>query len=55
METLWLTPFYSGPNGDIGYDISNHIEVGKDFGTLEDFDELVKVVHSKGKVYRWTN
>lgn len=48
VETLWLTPFYSGPNGDIGYDISNHIEVGKDFGTMQDFEELVKVVHSKG-------
>ncbi|KAI5748460.1 hypothetical protein M8J77_025806 [Diaphorina citri] len=48
VETLWLTPFYSGPNGDIGYDISNHTEVGKDFGTMEDFDQLVKLVHSKG-------
>uniref|UniRef100_A0A8D8UYG0 alpha-glucosidase n=1 Tax=Cacopsylla melanoneura TaxID=428564 RepID=A0A8D8UYG0_9HEMI len=48
VETLWLTPFYTGPNGDIGYDISNHTEVGKDFGTMADFEELVKVVHSKG-------
>ncbi|KAL1460831.1 hypothetical protein WDU94_012774 [Cyamophila willieti] len=48
VETLWLTPFYSGPNGDIGYDISNHTEVGKDFGTMADFEELVQVVHNKG-------
>lgn len=38
MDALWLSPFYTSPQFDFGYDIANYIDVDKDYGTLADFD-----------------
>ncbi len=45
VDCIWLTPIYPSPMKDDGYDISNYIEVHPDFGTLADFQNLVRRVH----------
>jgi maltose alpha-D-glucosyltransferase/alpha-amylase len=45
VDCIWLTPIYPSPMKDDGYDISSYIEVHPDFGTLTDFQNLVKAVH----------
>lgn len=47
-DALWLSPFYPSPQVDAGYDVSNYCDVDPLFGTLEDFDELLKQAHSRG-------
>ncbi|XP_076066771.1 maltase A3-like [Oratosquilla oratoria] len=47
VKTLWLSPFFTSPMADFGYDISNFIDVDPIFGSLADFDELLKTMHSK--------
>ena len=48
VEIIWLSPIYPSPMVDFGYDISDFTNVDPIFGTLEDFDALIKAVHSKG-------
>lgn len=48
VDALWLTPFYTSPMADGGYDIANFTDVDPRFGTLEDFDTLVSTAHSAG-------
>ena len=38
FDTIWISPFYSSPMADFGYDISDYCNVDPIFGTLEDFD-----------------
>lgn len=45
VDAIWLSPFYPSPMADGGYDISNFTDIHPELGTLEDFDELVKVAH----------
>ncbi|XP_076066766.1 maltase A3-like isoform X2 [Oratosquilla oratoria] len=47
VKTLWISPFFTSPMVDFGYDISNFVDVDPIFGSLEDFDELLKTMHSK--------
>jgi alpha-glucosidase len=44
---IWLSPVYPSPMADFGYDISNYTNIDQVYGTLEDFDELVREVHGK--------
>ena len=48
IDAVWLNPIYTSPNDDNGYDISNYREIMKDFGTMEDFDLLLKEMHKRG-------
>ncbi|MCM1189599.1 MAG: alpha-amylase family glycosyl hydrolase [bacterium] len=45
---IWLTPFYPSPGADNGYDISNYRKVHPEYGSLEDFDELLCRAHEAG-------
>ena len=47
VDVVWLNPIYSSPNDDNGYDISDYRNIMKDFGTMADFDELLKEMHSR--------
>ncbi|MFV8368423.1 glycoside hydrolase family 13 protein [Flavobacterium sp. LB2R40] len=47
IDAVWLNPIYTSPNDDNGYDISNYREILKDFGTMEDFDLLLKEMHKR--------
>lgn len=41
IDALWLSPFYPSPMADFGYDVADYCNVGKIFGTLDDFRELL--------------
>ncbi|MGH9466370.1 MAG: maltose alpha-D-glucosyltransferase [Terriglobales bacterium] len=48
VDCLWLLPFYPSPLRDDGYDISDFRSVEADYGTLEDFRELLEEAHTRG-------
>ena len=41
IDILWLSPIYRSPLVDQGYDISDYYAIGEQFGTMEEFDELI--------------
>jgi len=47
VDVLWITPFYQSPNHDGGYDISDYQSIGQEYGTMQDFDELLKAAHER--------
>jgi len=48
IDVIWICPMYKSPNDDNGYDISDYQDIMEDFGTMDDFDQLLKEVHSRG-------
>jgi oligo-1,6-glucosidase len=48
VDALWLSPVYDSPMQDNGYDIRDYEKINPEFGTMEDFDELLKEVHQRG-------
>jgi oligo-1,6-glucosidase len=48
IDVVWLNPIYGSPNADNGYDISDYQAIMKEFGTMEDFDALLKGMHHRG-------
>ena len=47
-DVIWLCPMYASPNDDNGYDISDYQAIMNEFGTMEDFDELLRETHARG-------
>ena len=47
VDVIWLNPIFSSPNDDNGYDISDYQGIMKEFGTMQDFDELLKGMHDR--------
>jgi len=48
VDAIWLTPFYISPQIDNGYDVANYTAIDPAYGTLDDFDELVRQAHARG-------
>lgn len=48
VDILWLSPIFPSPNADNGYDISDYEAIMPEFGTMDDFDELLTGVHRRG-------
>ncbi|MGV3578445.1 alpha-amylase family glycosyl hydrolase [Brevundimonas sp.] len=48
VDGIWLSPFFTSPMKDFGYDVSDYTDVDPIFGTLADFDRLVKKAHALG-------
>ena len=48
VGALWLSPVYPSPQDDNGYDISDYYDIDPMFGTLDDFDELLREAHARG-------
>ena len=48
VNVVWLNPIYGSPNDDNGYDVSDYRGIMKDFGTMKDFDLLLKGMHDRG-------
>ncbi|MDF2614021.1 MAG: alpha-glucosidase [Clostridia bacterium] len=48
VDVIWICPIYESPNDDNGYDISHYECIMTEFGTMQDFDELLQKVHKKG-------
>jgi len=47
VDGIWLSPFFTSPMADFGYDVSDYRGVDPIFGTLEDFDALIKAAHAR--------
>lgn len=48
VDVIWLSPVYKSPNDDNGYDISDYQNIMDEFGSMEDFDQLLETAHQKG-------
>ena len=48
VDAIWLSPINQSPQRDMGYDVSDYKEVDRLFGSLEDFDDLIKRAHALG-------
>ena len=48
VDAIWISPFYTSPMKDFGYDVADYCGVDPIFGTLEDFDALVARAHAFG-------
>lgn len=48
VDAIWLSPFFTSPQKDAGYDVSDYCDVDPLFGTLEDYDAMVARAHELG-------
>jgi alpha-glucosidase len=48
IDAIWFSPFFTSPQKDAGYDVSNYTEIDPRFGTLADFDALLAKAHAHG-------
>lgn len=48
IDIIWICPIYKSPNDDNGYDISDYLNIQKEYGTMQDFDLLLKKSHALG-------
>lgn len=48
IDAIWLNPIFESPNDDNGYDVSDYRSILADFGTMEDFDILLKGLKKRG-------
>ncbi|XP_063375874.1 maltase A1-like [Cydia fagiglandana] len=48
IDAIWMSPIFESPMIDFGYDISNFYEIHHEYGTMEDFRELLQKAHSLG-------
>ncbi|PAX09757.1 alpha-amylase family glycosyl hydrolase [Sphingomonas lenta] len=48
VDAIWLSPFFTSPMKDFGYDVADYRDVDPIFGTLADFDALVARAHQLG-------
>ncbi|WP_079509151.1 glycoside hydrolase family 13 protein [Mesobacillus jeotgali] len=48
VDVIWLSPVYKSPNDDNGYDISDYRDIMDDFGTMADWELLLKEMHDRG-------
>lgn len=47
-DAIWLSPIFTSPMKDMGYDVSDYTDIDPLFGTLEDFDALIARAHALG-------
>jgi alpha-glucosidase len=48
VDAIWISPFFTSPMKDFGYDVADYCDVDPIFGTLADFDALIARAHSLG-------
>jgi oligo-1,6-glucosidase len=48
IDVIWLSPVFRSPMDDNGYDISDYQDIAPEFGTLDDFDQLVTQARARG-------
>ncbi|MFD1934424.1 glycoside hydrolase family 13 protein [Nonomuraea mangrovi] len=48
VDAIWLSPFYTSPLNDGGYDVADYRDVDPRFGTLADFDAMIADAHALG-------
>src|SRR3989344_3447944 len=47
VDAVWLTPMYASPMRDYGYDVSDYQSIDPRFGTMADFEKLLKKAHRR--------
>ena len=47
VNAIWISPIYASPMVDFGYDVSDYYSIHPIFGTMSDFDELVRLAHKR--------
>ncbi|ENQ3079494.1 alpha-glucosidase [Bacillus cereus] len=47
IDVIWLSPVYESPNDDNGYDISDYRKIMDEFGTMNDWDEMLSEMHKR--------
>jgi alpha-glucosidase len=48
VDALWLSPFYTSPQADAGYDVADYRDVDPRFGNLAEFDRMLAGAHKRG-------
>jgi alpha-glucosidase len=48
VDAIWLSPIFTSPMADMGYDVSDYTDIDPLFGTLQDFDALIARAHALG-------
>jgi alpha-glucosidase len=48
VDAIWISPFFTSPMKDFGYDVSDYTGIDPMFGTMSDFDVLTETAHSLG-------
>lgn len=48
VDAIWISPFFTSPMLDFGYDVSDYTAVDSMFGTIADFDEMIAKAHDLG-------
>lgn len=48
ITAVWLSPIFDSPNRDYGYDVRDYRAIHPEYGTLDDFDELLAALHERG-------
>ena len=48
IDYLWITPFFVSPQKDNGYDVADYRSIDPRFGTMEEFEELLREAHARG-------
>jgi alpha-glucosidase len=48
VDAIWLSPIFTSPMKDMGYDVSDYTGVDPSFGTMEDFDDMITKAHKLG-------
>ena len=48
VDAVWLSPIFTSPMADMGYDVSDYMDIDPSFGTLADFDAMVARAHELG-------
>src|SRR5574341_468509 len=48
IDAIWLSPHFPSPQFDVGYDISDYVNVAPEYGTLADFQRFLDGAHQRG-------
>jgi len=48
VDAIWISPIFTSPMKDFGYDVSNYCDIDPMFGTLADFDAMIETAHGLG-------
>jgi alpha-glucosidase len=47
VDAIWISPIFPSPMADFGYDVADYVDIDPLFGTLADFDELLRQAHDR--------
>lgn len=48
FASIWISPFFSSPQADFGYDVSDYLNISPDYGTMDDALQLIDEIHTRG-------